>query len=82
MKNKTIFTIIGIAGVAAIGVYLYKKNENKMNATGGGIKKISVIPPKPSLPCAGGWELHRQFGTGKWVWICKYGIGDVQQSAK
>jgi hypothetical protein len=81
MKAKTVFGLLAVAGVAAIGYYLYKKNnsENKSNATGGSNKKkTQEIPPKPSTPCGTGWVLRWSTTTGKPYWACYGGLGDIQ----
>lgn len=82
MKAKTVWGIVALAGVAAVGYYFYNKSkkEGSVNAEGGTEKKKKTysIPPMPSTPCGTGWILRWSTTTGKPYWACYGGLGDVQ----
>ena len=82
-KTKTyVFGGLVVVGIAAIVYHFYKKNEEKSGVSGSGTtsgthSNQSQIPPKPLKPCSGGWELYREWLTGKYKWRCKSGLGEL-----
>lgn len=81
MKNKTIYTILGILVVGGIGFYFWNRNESNQNfvsgaslsndgsliATGIGRKCSSPIPQPPQGDYCRQWEWNKHTCQ----WDCK-----------